>query len=922
MNELLLSKTCVPDLVEASEHETPIAYRAWCERYGAIRDEDRVRIAARLAQLRYQPRISLVMPLVSASADLLRCAIVSVRRQLYPNWELCIADATDGDGYLDPSSPRRVLEEFAEEGRIIVVYRTGDAALASGFALELASGDFVAFMRDVDELQEAALYMIVEELNQHPDADILYSDEDRIDANGVKHHPHFKSDWNPDLLYGYDYIGDLTAYRTSLVKEVGGLRLAFDAEQIYDLRLRVMERSVAERIRHLPFVLYHSRSSLSPAGARSRRGQADGAVRQALLEHFFRSGEPLVDIARIPGTELRRIVRPVPRSEPLVSLIIATSGRGNLLRRCLDGLLHNTDYRNLELIVMCNISASDDTIALFNELSSNPKVTVVSRPLPFNFPEMCNMGVSRARGAIVGLIDECIQVIEPGWLREMVSHAIRSDVGAVGAMLYYPNDTIRHAGIILGMGTVDGIAAPIYKGLPRGSGGYFGRALLAQNLSCVSAACMVLRREVYVEVGGFDEQLSLDFGDVDLCLRIRNNGYRVVWTPFAELYHAQPASREDADRSNVIAYMCEKWGTAVFDRDPYFNPNLRRDSSSCIAGRPRIAKPWAYARVETSSQPYFPWAVPKAVDGIPRRAMKWYFCINEEAVDKYAEEIDLAVHSCIQNTSLEPHVIFDGGRGYFADRMAELGIAVHFRRTSLAEAIAGLPDGPYDRQVFRHVIARGAFLRYEIPNIEFDEEFVLYTDCDVMFRREFDLEIQPPCVAAGPDTGPDDWWAFNSGVMVLNVPRLRQDYNAMLQLSRQRLGKAPAYDQPILNEFYSQRWTRLPMEYNWRPYWGFNEEAAIVHLHGPKLAVSRQLLGKGGGNVVHDIWRQLFEMNPDAYRRFIAEADRVLAQAEGHPRIRSRGEDAQRTRAAMPDPAIAGRLKRSAARGTGSRPAD
>lgn len=266
--------------------------------------------------------------------------------------------------------------------------------------------------------------------------------------------------------------------------------------------------------------------------------------------------------------------------------------------------------------------------------------------------------------------------------------------------------------------------------------------------------------------------------------------------------------------------------------------------------------------------------------------MKWYFCINEEALPKYSTEIDLAVHSCIRNTSLEPHIIFDGQLGPFADHMSRLGVSVHFGRTSLANDIASLPDGPYDLPGFRHIVARGTFLRYEIANIEFDDEFVLYTDCDVMFRKEFAIEVRPAHLAASPET-PDDWSGFNSGVMLLNVPYLRNNYSSLVELSRKRLGMAPNFDQPILNEFYTGRWTRLPLEYNWRPYWGFNEDAAIVHLHqGPKIAVIRQLLEAGSAGshdlnkysrseIVHERWRRAFEMSPDGYRRFLAEGDSI-----------------------------------------------
>jgi hypothetical protein len=276
--------------------------------------------------------------------------------------------------------------------------------------------------------------------------------------------------------------------------------------------------------------------------------------------------------------------------------------------------------------------------------------------------------------------------------------------------------------------------------------------------------------------------------------------------------------------------------------------------------------------------------------------MKWYFCINEEALSKrYSTDIDLAVQSCIQNTALEPHVLFDGKQGTFTDRMKRLGVCIHFRRTSLANDIAHLPDGPYELPGFRHIVARGAYLRFDIADIECHDEFVLYTDCDVMFRKEIKPEIRPPFLAASLDQ-PDGSLIFNSGVMILNIPNLRKEYALLIEFTRDRLAKYGAeirlirdpYDQPILNEYYAGRWIRLPLEYNWRPYWGFNEDAAIVHLQGPKIEIIRQILG-GARNedlqkysrseVVLERWRKVVETNPEGYRGFMAEADLMITNS-------------------------------------------
>jgi GT2 family glycosyltransferase len=571
-------------------------YQEWCKLYDELSDDDRAAIVTRSTELLLQPLISIGIVVNSGCAvEPVRRTLLSITRQLYPNWELWVG--------IDPhaAAVRSLIAELADtEKRIALVDLSPgmDRATAANLLLDRMSGAFAAWMGEEDALAETALYLLAEELNRHPDADIIYSDEDRIDSIGRRHEPHFKPDWNPDLFYGWDYIGGLRVFRTALAREAGGLRRGYDGALFYDLALKMTEQTQASRIRHIPFVLYHRRAADSPmVRAEEESSHAANAARHALSEHFLRVGCPDVEI--VPGRRPHhhRVVWPLPNPPPRVSLVIPTGGRVELLSQCVAGMLHGTDYANLELILLHNTSTRNEAFPYFEEISADPRVTIVDSKGPFNFSRICNLGVARAKGEVIGLVNDDIHIIEPGWLREMVGHALRPEVGAVGAMLYYPDDTIQHAGVVFGIG---GGAEHVQRRLPRGTPGYFGRTLLTQDLSCVTAACLVMRRAVYREVGGLDERLAVDFNDVDLCVNLRSRGYLVVWTPFAELYHMESVTRGHHDTLARLRqlraetrYIRRKWGPRVFGEDPYFNPNLRHDTDNFEAGGvPRVRKPW------------------------------------------------------------------------------------------------------------------------------------------------------------------------------------------------------------------------------------------------------------------------------------------------------------------------------------------
>lgn len=571
-------------------------YKSWVRMYDTLTPEDAAAIKADIARLPARPRFSVVMPVYNTPEPYLREALDSVLAQFYPDWELCIAD----DASTAPHVQTVLAEYKARDNRIKVVRRetNGHISAASNSALDLATGDFVALMDHDDRLPPHALYTVAAELAQHPDTDILYSDEDKIDADGERYDPHFKSGFNLDLLHGQNMVNHLGVFRRSLIERAGRFRLGFEGSQDYDLTLRAVEATEPARIRHIPAILYHWRVfPESSAFSTVELPRATAAAHKALTEHFQRRGIAAT-VETSPSTaRFTRIRYALPAKLPRVSLIVPTRDKVDLLKGCVEGLLHRTDYPDLEILIVDNNSEEAATFAYFDTLKDEPRVRVLTYKAPFNYSSINNFAAAEATGEVLGLINNDIEVMEPGWLAEMVSHALRPEVGAVGAKLYYADGTIQHAGVVTG---ICGVAGHVHKGLTRDAYGYFSRAQLTQDLSCVTAACLILRKEIFDEVGGLNaENLAVAFNDVDFCLRIREKGHLVVWTPFAELYHLESASRgPDTAPDKVkrfmgeVAYMQERWGDSLLE-DPYYNPNLTLDAENFgLAFPPRTVKPW------------------------------------------------------------------------------------------------------------------------------------------------------------------------------------------------------------------------------------------------------------------------------------------------------------------------------------------
>jgi len=569
------------------------AYREWVATHDTLTESDRAAIAARLVALP-PTKISVVMPVFDPPEAWFRSAIASVRDQIWPHWELCIADDASTATHV-----ARVLNEICVDPRIKIVRRlqNGHISAASNSALALATGEFVALMDHDDILPAHALYRVAEEIAAHPDAALIYSDEDQLDARGRRCQPAFKPDFDPTFLLSRNFVSHLGVYRRDLVAEAGGFREGFEGSQDFDLVLRVAECAGRARIRHIPAVLYHWRQAGSGNFSARALARCADASRRAVTEHLLRTGidgeaapHPLVPAAV-------RVRRRVPRPQPMVSVIMPTRDRADLLSRSADGVLSDTDYDALELLIIDNASRDTATLNLLDRLATDTRVRVLRRDETFNFSMLCNAGAQAARGNILVLLNNDVEMSDTAWLMSLVEHAIRPDVGAVGAKLAYPDLSVQHAGLLLGAGP-DGIAVHAFSRAARDAPGPGGALWLEREVGAVTAACLAIRRAVYLEVGGMDEQLPVAYNDVDLCLRLRAAGYAIVWTPFAELVHHESATRGpdgDAARAAAAVKLRARWGEQLA-RDPFYNDNLSM-ADFFRPGAPRTAPPWRHVNV-------------------------------------------------------------------------------------------------------------------------------------------------------------------------------------------------------------------------------------------------------------------------------------------------------------------------------------
>ena len=589
------------DVVSNRDDSYEDKYWKWCSLFDTI-SADKLRAIKTLSvNLPYQPLFSIVMPVYNPSVKFLKRAIESIRNQAYTNWELCIADDKSTNKNVKPV----LLSYQSKDPRIKVVFRdtNGHISQASNSALSLAGGDYVALVDQDDELPPHSLYMVADAINKNKELELIYSDEDKIDEQGHRFDPYFKTDWNKDLFYGQNMISHLGVYKHSLIKKIGGFKTGYEGSQDYDLALRSIEQLTPNQIHHIPHILYHWRATKgSTAVTVSNKNYAVVAGLKALQQHLVRMKENAIAVDNVNNSY--RVIWKMPDNPPLVSIIIPTKDKFEILQNCVSSILFKTKYKNYEILIIDNNSSEKGTLEYLDQISKeNRNVFIYNYPREFNFSAIVNYGVSRAKGEVVLLLNNDTEVISEGWLDEMVSQCLRKEVGAVGAKLYYPNGQIQHAGVFL----YDGHPGNhIYLKRRREDLGYFNKLNLVQHYSAVTGACLAVRKKVYLEAGGFDEDnLKVAYNDVDFCLRLRELGYINVWTPFAELFHHESISRgNDLDEINhhrfkkEQGYMLKKWKKIVA-RDPYFNPNLYIEThNNQFAFPPRVRYEWDFERAD------------------------------------------------------------------------------------------------------------------------------------------------------------------------------------------------------------------------------------------------------------------------------------------------------------------------------------
>ena len=591
-------------------------YQVWLSN-NELTEKKLVELQAEILQFSYKPRISIVMPVYNTEEKWLILAIDSVRNQVYSNWELCIVDDAS-----TKTGVKKVLESYrAKDRRIKVKYLKENRGIsgASNEALTMASGDFVGFLDHDDELTRDALFEVVKLLNQNPNLDMIYSDEDKKDLNGRRVEPFFKPDWSPDLFLSTNYLCHFTVIRKSLIDRVGGFRIGFEGSQDYDLFLRVTE--LTDRIHHIPKPIYSWRKAPGSAAASTfAKPYAYESAKKAISEALRRRNlKGKVEHGKWRG--FYRIRYEIDGT-PLVSIVIPTKN-WELLKNVIRSVKLKSTYKNYEVIIVDNGGCISDTIPYLNR----GRYKVIKYAGPFNFSKINNFAVKHADGDYLLFLNDDVEVIEPEWIEAMLEHAQRPEVGIVGSLLIYPRDpttgerdAIQHAGVIIGIAT----ANHAFRHLSVNGTTYFGLHMVVRNCSAVTGACAMIRRSVFEEVGGFDENLEVAYGDIDLCLRVKEKGYRIIYTPYAMLYHHECATRKKLHPPEDEEYMIRKWGDLIIKGDPYYNPNLTllRENYSLSPNGSHI-RPLAILLDIYDLRPDLQKAYPEVRNGDYERLIKW-----------------------------------------------------------------------------------------------------------------------------------------------------------------------------------------------------------------------------------------------------------------------------------------------------------
>src|SRR5262245_59245551 len=537
-------------------------FKIWLQQH-ELKSTDIERMRRELKTFAHTPLITIIIPVYNTEEIWLRRTIQSVQDQVYQNWEVCVVNDASTKSHV-----MSILKECAaSDPRIRVTHLSKNRGIAgaSSKALAMATGEFVGLLDHDDELTPDALWEVASRLNRNPQLDLVYSDEDKLTADGARIEPFFKPDWSPDLLLSMNYITHFTVFRRSLLEAIGGFRYGYEGAQDYDILLRGTEKT--NRIAHVPKILYHWRMvDTSSASSARAKPLTSGSGRRVLEDALKRRGyEASIEVLAPSRYRARYKIRKFP----LVSIIIPTKDQVQLLQQCVASIEEKTNHHPYEIVVIDNNSINPETNHYLDALSG--KHRVLRYPRPFNFSAISNFGADHANGEHLLFLNNDSRVIDGEWLTALVEQAQRPEIGAVGAKLLYPDNSIQHAGVTLG---ICGGAGHAFRKLPNNRTSYFALADLIRNCSAVTGACMIIPRKVFDQVGGFDEELKVVYNDVDLCLRIREQGYHILYTPFAVLYHFESATRGRLRPTKEEELFFQRWIEAIKVGDPYYNPNL------------------------------------------------------------------------------------------------------------------------------------------------------------------------------------------------------------------------------------------------------------------------------------------------------------------------------------------------------------
>lgn len=550
-------------------------YGDWIKANEVKESEIKQQIGHKFANM---PKISIIVPMYNTKEKFLKELIDSVLNQIYSNWELCFADGS-------PKQNPKWKKLMEKDERIKYQFLNENKGISenSNAAIKMATGEYIALLDHDDLLAPYALYEVVKMINQYPNAEFIYSDEDKIDQNGNRSDGYFKPDFAPDTLRCQNYICHFSIFRKELMDKLGGFHSEYDGAQDYDIFLRMSEIVKPENIKHIPRILYHWRvhkDSTAKLDSNAKNYAFDNGIK-AIEAHLERVG--------LKGKVTSGCINGIYRTDyevqgnPKVSIIIPNKDGKDILSVCIHSILEKTTYDNYEIIIVENNSETEEIFAYYQELEKNEKIKIVKyAKTGFNYSGIINCGVQNCTGDYVIQLNNDTELLTPNWLEIMLGFCQREDVGAVGVKLYYPDETIQHAGIIVGIG---GVAGNRFKSIPKNSHGYFAEESMIQNLSAVTAACIMTPKKIYEEVGYMDESLAVAFNDVDFCLKIRKKGYLIVYNPFVEFIHYESKSRglentpaKKKRFKNEINIFTQKWQNFLDEGDPYYNVNLSLDT--------------------------------------------------------------------------------------------------------------------------------------------------------------------------------------------------------------------------------------------------------------------------------------------------------------------------------------------------------